>query len=126
MNTLTTLAAGCIVPNPQIIDQLGGIDGESDIFLKHRKYTVALSYVFFVIATIWVLGSIAVCVFQQEANWSIFLIACIPGAIGSWLRNRARGVEEEQLPRSHRFDDPFPECVTTISTSSDGRRIRQI
>ena len=44
------------MPNPQIIDQLGGIDGESDIFVKHRKYTVALSYVFFVIAIIWVLG----------------------------------------------------------------------
>jgi len=108
VNTLTTLAGGCIVPNPQIIDQPSGIDGESDVFLKHCKYTVALSYVFFVIATIWVLGSIAVCVFQQEANWGIFLIACIPGAIGSWLGNRARGVKEDQLPRSHRFDDPFP------------------
>ena len=83
------------MPNPQIIDEPSAIDGESDVFLKHRKYTVALSYVFFVIATIWVLGSIAVCVFQQEANWSIFLIACIPGAIGGWLRNRARGVKEE-------------------------------
>ena len=83
------------MPNPQIVDQLSGIDGESDVFLKHRKYTVALSYVFFVIATIWVLGSIVVCVFQQEANWGICFLACIPGAIGSWLRNRARGVKED-------------------------------
>ena len=60
------------MPNPQIIDEPSRIDGESDIFIKHRKYTVALSYVFFVIATIWVLGSIAVCVSQQEANWGIF------------------------------------------------------
>ena len=96
------------MPNSKIIDQPSRIDGESDVFLKNRKYTVALSYVFFVIATLWVLGSIAVCVFQQEANWGIFLIACIPGAIGSWLRNRARGVKEDQLPRHHRFDDPFP------------------
>ena len=96
------------MPNSKIIDQPSRIDGESDVFLKNRKYTVALSYVFFVIATLWALGSIAVCVFQQEANWGIFLIACIPGAIGSWLRNRARGVKEDQLPRSHRFDDPFP------------------
>ena len=95
------------MPNSQIIDEPSGMDGESDVFLKHRKYTVTLSYVFFVIATIWVLGSIAVCVFQQEANWGIFLIACVPGAIGSWLRNRARGVKEDQLPQSHRFDDPF-------------------
>ena len=96
------------MPNPQIIDGPSLIDGEGEVFLNHRKYTVALSYVFFVIAIIWVLGSIAVCVFQQEANWGIFLIACVPGAIGSWLRNRARGVKEDQLPRSHRFDDPFP------------------
>ena len=95
------------MPNSQIIDQPSRIDGENDVFVKHRKYTVALSYVFFVIATIWVLGSIAVCVFQQEANWGIFLIACVPGAIGSWLRNRARGLKEDILPRSHRFDDPF-------------------
>ena len=33
--------------NPQIIDGPSRIDGESDIFLKHRKYTVALSFVFF-------------------------------------------------------------------------------
>ncbi len=95
------------MPNPQIIDGPSLIDGEGEVFLKHRKYTVALSYVFFVIAIIWVLGSIAVCVFQQEANWGIFFIACVPGTIGSWLRNRARGVKEEQLPQSHRFDDPF-------------------
>ena len=85
------------MPNPQIIDQPSGIDGESDVFLKHRKYIVALSYVFFVIATIWVLGSIAVCVFQQEANWGICFSACIPGAIGGWLRNRARGVKEDSF-----------------------------
>ena len=95
------------MPNPQIIDGPSRIDGEGDVFLKYRKYTSALSYVFFVIAIIWVLGSIAVCVFQQEANWGIFLIACVSGAIGNWLRNRARGVKEEQLPQSHRFDDPF-------------------
>ena len=95
------------MPNPQIIDEPSRIDGEGDVFLKYRKYTSALSYVFFVIAIIWVLGSIAVCVFQQEANWGIFLIACVSGAIGNWLRNRARGVKEEQLPQSHRFDDPF-------------------
>ena len=83
------------MPNSKIIDQPSRIDGESDVFLKNRKYTVALSYVFFVIATLWALGSIAVCVFQQEANWGIFLIACIPAAIGGWLRNRARGVKEE-------------------------------
>ena len=95
------------MPNPQIIDEPSRIAGESDVFLKHHKYTVGLSYIFFVIALIWVLGSIAVCVFQQEANWGICLIACMPGAIGSWLRNRARGVKEDQLPQSHRFDDPF-------------------
>ena len=83
------------MPDPQNIDEPSRIDGEGDVFLKHRKYTVALSYVFFVFATIWVLGSVGVCVFQQEANWGIFLIACIPNAIGGWLRNRARGVKEE-------------------------------
>ena len=93
--------------NPQIIDGPSRIDGEGDIFLKHRKYTVALSFVFFAIAVLWVVVSVAVCVFQQEAHWGLFLIACVPGAIGSWLRNRARGVKEDQLPQSHRFDDPF-------------------
>ncbi len=95
------------MPNPQIIDEPSGIDGESDVFLKHRKYTVALSYVFFVIATIWVLGSIAVCVFQQEANWGIFLIACLPGAIGGWLRNRARGAKEESSGSFGQVDFDF-------------------
>ena len=85
------------MPNPQIIDQLSGIDGESDVFLKHRKYTSALSYVLFIIAIIWVLGTIAVYVINQEAYWGICFLACIPGAIGDWLRNRARGVKEDSF-----------------------------
>ena len=46
------------MPNSQTIDGPSRIDGEGDVFLKHRKYTVALSYVFFVIAIIWVLVTI--------------------------------------------------------------------
>ena len=83
------------MPNSQTIDGLSRIGGEDDVFLKHRKYTSALSYVLFVIAIIWVLGTIAVYVIHQEAYWGICFLACIPGAIGDWLRNRARGVKEE-------------------------------
>ena len=94
-SSLKPLAEGFIVPNSQTIDGPSRIDGGGDVFLKHRKYTSVLSYVFFVVAIIWVLGTIAVCIFYQEAHWSICVFACIPGAISGWLRNRARGVKEE-------------------------------
>ena len=93
--------------DPQIVDGPSVIDSESDIFIRHRKYTEALSFVFFSIGIILALGSVAIFVVEQETHFWLLLCAFMPGAIGGWLRNRARGVKEDQLPQSHRFDSPF-------------------
>ena len=93
--------------DPQIVDGPSVIDSESDFFIRHRKYTEALSFVFFSIGIILALGSVAIFVVEQETHFWLLLCAFMPGAIGGWLRNRARGVKEDQLPQSHRFDSPF-------------------
>jgi hypothetical protein len=89
------------VRNPTNCDGPSGIDSESDFFIKHQKYTEALSFVFFSIGILLALGSVAIFTVQQETHFWLLLCAFMPGAIGGWLRNRARGVKEDQVPQSH-------------------------
>ena len=90
--------------NPQVIEEPSGIESESDFFLKHQKYTGALSFVFFAIAMLLALGSVVIFIVQQEANFGLLLCVFVPGALCGWLRNRSRGIKENQLPH----EPPIP------------------